>query len=75
MAVENLLHDLTLHADTPAVDDAHLRETSLQRLTKVFLDHALDFPRLEGVEIDPILDRHFDRLVCQFPLLLSGFSG
>src|SRR5215468_7154724 len=51
------LDDLSLNADPPAVDDSNLAESPLNCLVQVFLDDNPDFPRLERVEIDRVLNR------------------
>ena len=51
------MDDLPLDADAPAMDDADLAKTPLSRLIQIFLDHDMNLPGLEGVEVDGILDR------------------
>jgi tRNA-2-methylthio-N6-dimethylallyladenosine synthase len=56
--LENGSDDLALHADAAAVDDADLPKAALDGLVKILLDHNLDFPRLECVQIDGVFDRN-----------------
>ena len=56
MFLKNRLDNLALHADAAAVDDANLAKTLFNRLIKIFLDHDMDFLRLEGMEVYGILD-------------------
>jgi len=65
VAAQELLHDLALHSGTAAVNDAHQLESFLHRLKKVFLDHTVDFPRPEGVQVDRIFNRYLNRLLYQ----------
>lgn len=50
------MDNLTLDANSSAVDDANLTKTFLDRLIQIFFDHDMDFLRLEWVKVDGILD-------------------
>ena len=53
------MHNLPLHADAAAVNDADLGKSALYRLIEIFLNDELDFAGLEGMEVDGVLDRDF----------------
>ena len=53
------MNDLALHSDPSTVDDPDLFEPSGDGLEKVFFHHCLDFPGLEGVKVDGVLNRDF----------------
>ena len=59
MLADNGPHDLTLHADAPAVDDPDLTEATLDGLIEVFLYHNWNIPRLERVEVHGVFDWNF----------------
>ena len=56
MFLKNGMHDLALDAGSAAMDDANLAKSTLDGLIQIFLDHNVDFLRLERVEVDGILD-------------------
>jgi hypothetical protein len=68
---EEFSYDFTLNADAAPVDDADLTVASKDCLVEVFLHQALDLRRREGVQIDPVLNGHFDRFVRQAASLTS----
>lgn len=57
MLFKNGVDDLALDTDAAAMDDTNLAKAPLDRLIQIFLDNDMDFLRLEGVEVDGILDR------------------
>ena len=58
MLFQNRLNDFALHADSPAVDDANFTKAALDGLIKVLLNHDLNLPRLESMQIDRVFDRN-----------------
>jgi hypothetical protein len=52
-------HNLSLDPDTAAVNDPDFRKFALHGLIKVFLNHDLDFPGLESMQVDGVLNWDF----------------
>jgi hypothetical protein len=63
MSFQRLLHDPTLHANAPPVDEPNLAEAGTVCSRDVFLDHRRDVARGEGVKIEGWLDRNVVRHV------------
>lgn len=53
---------LPLHADAAAMNQPHLRKPARPRLEEVLARHILDLGRAEGVEVEGIGNRDFDRV-------------
>ena len=62
IALEHLAHDLALHADAAAVDDAQLAQTLLPGGVEVVAHHVGHLLGQEGVEVERVGDRDLDRL-------------
>lgn len=82
MRFQQRVDNPALHADTPSVYDPDLTVSSQQRLMQVFFDKIGDLVWLEGMKIDRILDRQFNRFrhvrsmaYCRYCRLLDfGYS-
>ncbi len=62
IALEHLAHDLALHADAAAVDDAQLAQTFLPRGVEIVAHHVGHLLGQEGVEVERVGDRDLDQL-------------
>jgi len=60
------MDDVHLHPLPLSVDDSDLLEAFLLTFEKIVLQERRDFPRREGVEIDPVLDGNFQNHKSQF---------
>ena len=58
-------HDLALHADAAAVNDAQGLESELVRLFEIRLDHRLYVARRNSMEVENIGDGDADGLVAR----------
>ncbi len=58
MLFERSLNDPALHAAAAAVNQSHFPKPCLVRRVDVFLDDRLDIPRMEGMQIERVLDRY-----------------
>ncbi len=56
VTTQDLLHDAALDTDSPAVDQANQPQPRGVRRNHVLVDHGRDIARLEGVQVDRILD-------------------
>lgn len=63
MSGQERLDHRPLDALSSAVDQPHLPEAVLERLTQILVHHRGDVAGREGVEVEGILDREDDRLV------------
>ena len=57
VAFESVLNDAALYAAAAAMNQTNFTEASFPCRVHVFLDHRLDVARLEGMEVQRILDR------------------
>ena len=62
-ASQDRAHDLALHSDTAAVNDADGAESHLAGLLQVGLDYTLDVARRHAVQIEDIGDGDSDRFI------------
>lgn len=60
MSGEELLYPITLHPDSPAMDQPHLGESLLDRGLEVCIDDVRHVARGERVEIEAVLDGDLD---------------
>jgi hypothetical protein len=57
------MHHLALHSDPAPVDNPYQAKALPQRLIQILLNHAGHLSRLERMEINPVFNREFHRLV------------
>ena len=62
MLAQQRTHDIALHSESFAVNQADFAKARLYALFEIFFDDAWNVFRLKGVEIDGVLDRNDDRL-------------
>jgi tRNA-2-methylthio-N6-dimethylallyladenosine synthase len=59
MLRQNPPDDLPLYSNAPAMDDPHFAKAFQHRLVEILLHNLRDLPRLKGMQVNGILDRHF----------------
>ena len=72
---QEALNALALDSDAAAVDQADLPQASSACLLQILARDVLDVGRTERMEIDHVLDRHFDRLVLHARILCDTPSS
>ena len=62
MPLQNRMNNLSLHSDTSAVNNPNFPVPFRMRLIEILFNEAGNFPRLESMKIDGVLDGQFYRI-------------